>query len=164
MKTAERPGLGRIYPVGLTVSDLDASIRFYRDVLGLRYQGQLLMEGPETERMFQRPGCRARVAYLNGSEELAAPPVELIQFVDTETEVRKPELFRTSISELCFCTADADRVYRHLLAHQVDCLSEPQTFDFRGDGFGRSKAFYFRDPDSIVLEIMEPVPEPEGGK
>ena len=29
--------LGRIYPVGLTVSDLDRSIAFYRDILGLEF-------------------------------------------------------------------------------------------------------------------------------
>ena len=31
--------VGRIYHVGLTVSDLDKSIAFYRDVLGIIFQG-----------------------------------------------------------------------------------------------------------------------------
>ena len=30
----------RIYHVGLTVSDLDRSIAFYRDILGLEFQGE----------------------------------------------------------------------------------------------------------------------------
>lgn len=30
--------VGRIYHVGLTVSDLDRSIAFYRDILGLAFQ------------------------------------------------------------------------------------------------------------------------------
>ena len=30
--------VGRIYHVGLTVSDLNRSIAFYRDVLGLKFQ------------------------------------------------------------------------------------------------------------------------------
>ena len=34
--------VGRIYHVGLTVSDLDKSIAFYRDILGLKYQDVLL--------------------------------------------------------------------------------------------------------------------------
>ena len=37
--------IGQIYHVGLTVSDLGRSVAFYRDVLGLQYQGELLMEG-----------------------------------------------------------------------------------------------------------------------
>ena len=27
----------------------------------------------------------------------------------------------------------------------------------RADGFGESRAFYFRDPDGIVLEMMQPL-------
>lgn len=67
------------------------------------------------------------------------------------------DLFTTSISELYFCAEDADAVYRKLTEQGVECFSAPQEFDFRQDGFGRSKAFYFRDPDGIILEIMEPL-------
>ncbi len=76
--------VGRIYHVGLTVSDLDRSIAFYRDILGLEFQGEIFMEGEETDKMFRKENCKARVAYLNGSKVLEAPPVELIQFVDSE--------------------------------------------------------------------------------
>lgn len=148
---------GRIYHVGLTVSDLDRSIAFYRDVLGLQFQGEILMEGPETEAMFQRKNCRARVAYLNGSDLSGMPPVELIQFVDAESKQIPGDLFATSVSELCFYTDDIEAAYQHLQVHQVDCLSEPQSFDFTANGFGKSKAFYFRDPDGIVLELMQPL-------
>lgn len=147
----------QIYHVGLTVSDLDRSVAFYRDVLGLAYQGEILMEGKETEILFQRPDCKARVAYLNGAEDLQMPPVELIQFIDTKTEQTISSLFHTSISELCFYTEDADKVYAHLLEQGVECLSAPQNFDFSANGFGKSKAFYFKDPDGMILEIMEPL-------
>lgn len=148
---------GQIYHVGLTVSDMDRSIAFYRDVLGLRFQGEILMEGPAAEAMFQRKNCRARVAYLNGSEAAGMPPVELIQFTDAQSRKLPSDLFTTSVSELCFYTADIDASYRQLQAHQVDCLSSPQTFDFTASGFGKSRAFYFRDPDGIMLEMMQPL-------
>ena len=129
--------IGRIYHVGLTVSDIDRSIAFYRDILGLEFQGELFMEGEETDKMFRKKNCKARVAYLNGSKAIEAPPVELIQFVDSEIHKAQSDLFTTSISEVC--------------------LSEPQYFDFRADGFGESRAFYFRDPDGIILEMMQPL-------
>ena len=44
-----------------------------------------------------------------------------------------------------------------LSEHGVECFSTPQEFDFRKAGFGRSKAFYFRDPGGIILEIMQPL-------
>ena len=149
--------VGRIYHVGLTVSDLERSIAFYRDVLGLEFQGEIFMEGEETDKMFRRVNCKARVAYLNGSKAVEAPPVELIQFVNNEVKKVPSDLFTTSISEVCFYTDDIDSAYKHLVDNNVECLSEPQQFDFRADGFGESRAFYFRDPDGIILEMMQPL-------
>ena len=62
-------------------------------------------------------------------------------------------MFTTSISEVCFYTDDIDSVYKHLVDNNVECLSEPQYFDFRADGFGESRAFYFRDPDTGCKEF-----------
>ena len=149
--------VGRIYHVGLTVSDLDRSIAFYRDILGLAFQGEIFMKGEETDKMFRRANCKARVAYLNCSKAFESPPVELIQFVDSEIHKEQSDLFTTSISEVCFYTDDIDSVYRTLIENHVECLSEPQHFDFRADGFGESRAFYFRDPDGIILEMMQPL-------
>ena len=139
--------IGRIYHVGLTVSDLDRSVAFYRDILGLAFQGEIFMEGKETDKMFRKSNCKARVAYLNGSKAIETPPVELIQFVDSEIHKEQSDLFTTSISEVC--------VYKTLIENHVECLSEPQYFDFRANGFGESRAFYFRDPDGIILEMMQ---------
>lgn len=149
--------VGRIYHVGLTVSDLDRSIAFYRDVLGPEFQGEIFMEGEGTDKIFRKPNCKARVGYLNGSKAIEAPPVELIQFVGNEVEKAPSDLFTTSISEMCFYTDDIDSVYKRLVDNNVECLSEPQYFDFRSDGFGESRAFYFRDPDGIILEMMQPL-------
>lgn len=151
--------IGRIYHVGLTVSDLDRSITFYRDILGLEFQGEILMLGEETDKIFRKKNCKARIAYLNGSKSIDAPPVELIQFVDDVINKTQPDLFTTSISELCFYTDDIDTVYKNLIEKNVECLSEPQYFDFTLQGFGKSKAFYFKDPDGIILEMMQPLSE-----
>ena len=115
------------------------------------------MEGKETDKMFRRANCKARVAYLNGSKAIEAPPVELIQFVNNEVKKVPSDLFTTSISEVCFYTDDIDSAYKHLVDNNVECLSEPQYFDFRAEGFGESRAFYFRDPDGIILEMMQPL-------
>lgn len=149
--------VGRIYHVGLTVSDLDRSIAFYKDVLGLEFQGEIFMEGEETDKMFHKENCKARVAYLNGSKAVEAPPIELIQFIDEDVNKVKSDLFTTSISEVCFYTDDIDSVYKVLIENHVECLSEPQYFDFSSQGFGKSKAFYFKDPDGIILEMMQPL-------
>lgn len=88
---------------------------------------------------------------------MEAPPVELIQFVDNAVNNVQSDLFTTSISELCFYTDDIDLVYKNLIENNIECLSEPQYFDFTAQGFGKSKAFYFKDPDGIILEMMQPL-------
>lgn len=143
--------------IGLTVRDLDRSVAFYRDVMGLTCRGELLMEGPEADAMFGRPNSRARVAYLCGGRDVNSPPVELIQFTDQQPEEQRMDLFRTSISELCFVTDDIWREYERLAALGVEFLSPPQDFDFTADGFGKSRAVYLRDPDGIILELMQPL-------
>ena len=141
--------------MGLTIRDTERSVAFYRDVLGFSYVGELLMEGPETERLFRRSGCRARVSYLRSSPALNGPLVELIQFLSEEPEQQDTDLFRTSVSELCFATDDIQAEYERLKARGVEFLSEPQEFDFSASGFGRSRAVYLRDPDGIILELIQ---------
>ena len=140
--------------IGITVSDLDRSVAFYRDALGLHYQGEMTMSGPETAALFQREGCQARVAYLL-PEDPQAPPVELIQFLDQAAEPGRPSLFRTSISELCFAAEDIDREYERLREKGVRFLSDPQSFDSSAYGFGKSRAVYFFDPDENILELIQ---------
>jgi catechol 2,3-dioxygenase-like lactoylglutathione lyase family enzyme len=59
---------GGWYPIKphlkLTVGDLDRSIRFYRDVLGLAYEDQGAVEGPDIGRILGVPRARFRHAAL----------------------------------------------------------------------------------------------------
>ena len=108
--------IGRIYHVGLTVSDIDRSIAFYRDILGLEFQGELFMEGEETDKMFRKKNCKARVAYLNGSKAIEAPPyvnddfnkIEstpqiLFEYFPCSTSVLSRQYCSTSPSVLQYC-------------------------------------------------------------
>lgn len=141
--------------VGLTVSDINRSIDFYQNTLGLKFKGQMVMEGESTDALFGLKNCSVKVAYLNGSNHIMTPPVELIQFASTNITTFKNSLTQTSISELCFYVKNIDKVYEDLISKGVEFLSTPQYFDFTNQGFGKSKAVYFKDPDGIILELME---------
>ena len=149
--------INEIMHVGLTVKNLDRSVDFYKNTLGLKYLGEILMEGKETELLFNRKNARARVAYLNGSDKIHTPPVELIQFIDEEIVEDKSDLFKTSISEICFNVDDIYNVYDSLKAKGVEFISDPQKFDFTSSGFGKSIAVYFKDTDGIIFELMQNV-------
>ena len=141
--------------VGITVTNIENSIKFYRDILGLTLKGQAIMEGKETDKLFAMNNCKVKIAYLNGSDNIISPPIELLEFVNNETIKDKPQLNKISISEICFRVDNIEKVYKHLIDNNVECLSEPQEFDFTAYGFSKSKALYFKDPDGIILELME---------
>ncbi len=140
--------------IGITVSNMEKSIHFYKDILELTFKGEAIMEGKETDLLFNMNGVKVKIAYLNGSDNIIAPPIELLQFINEEAKKNISELNKISISEICFRVENIDEMYKHLIKNNVECLSGPQYFDFENYGFGRSKALYFRDPDGIILELM----------
>lgn len=143
--------------IGLTVRDLDRSVEFYRDILGLDYKGFMYMEGESTDRLFHGKNIKAKIAYLSPKSCEACPDVELIEFERGEVEVGKPSLFKTSISELCFGVEDIEAFYNMLIGEGVEVMSPVQAFDSSDYGFGKSKAFYFYDPDGNILEAIESI-------
>ncbi len=147
--------IGRVVHVGLTVSDLEKSITFYKDTLGLSFEGKMKMEGESTDRLFNIQDCKVKVAYLNGSKEINTPMIELLEFSPKAKIDKGIRLDKTSISEVCFDVEDIDVLYKKLLHKGVEFLSEPQYFDLSDQGFGKSKAVYFKDPDGIILELIE---------
>ena len=139
--------------IGLTVSNLERSIQFYQNVLGLDYQGQMQMSGNSSDALFQKENCKARVAYLKSKDTDVL--IELIAFESHEVELDQTNLFRTSISEICFGCDDIDTEYKRLKGMGVQFLSSPQTFDSTSYGFGKSRAVYFYDPDGNILEMIQ---------
>lgn len=125
--------------------------------MGLNFQGQMTMEGKATEKLFNIKNCKVEIAYLNGSDKINTPTIELIEFKNGFEKDENIKLNKISISEVCFSVKDIEKVYRDLLKKDVEFLSEPQYFDLTDQGFGRSKAVYFKDPDGIILELIETV-------
>lgn len=144
-----------ILHVGLTVSNLENSIKFYRDILRLDLQGQMVMKGEETDKLFNMKNIKVNVAYLNGSKNILCPPVELLEFTGINVERPALTLNTISIAELCFIVDNIDEEYKRLKELGVKFISEPQYFDLSSQGFGKSKAVYFYDPDNIILELLE---------
>ena len=136
--------LKEIIHIGLTVSDMDASIDFYSNILGLHYEGMVIMEGAETDILFNKKDCKVRLAYLNGGNIVSSPPIELIQFSSEDCQKIPSSLTKISISEVCFRVDDIDVTYKKLAESGIEFLSAPQFFDFCNQGFGKSKAVYFK--------------------
>jgi catechol 2,3-dioxygenase-like lactoylglutathione lyase family enzyme len=98
-------------------------------------------------------GLRARIQRLRlGSEE-----IELIAYLAPRGRPMPADSRSNDrwFQHIAVITSDMDGAYRHLRSHGVEHASSgPQRLPDWNPGAGGIEAFYFKDPDSNVLEIL----------
>ncbi len=147
--------------VGFTVRDLDASVRFFEEVLAFEKVAERELAGESLERLTGVFPARARVARLRlGREEL-----ELTEYLAPSDGRAFPA--RSHGNDLWFqhvaiVVSDMDAAYARLRAHRVRHASAgPQRLPDWNPNAGGIEAFYFRDPDGHFLELIR-FPEGKG--
>ncbi len=147
-----------VVTVGFTVRDMDASLRFFEDVLEFRKITDTELAGTAYEHLQGVFGARARVCVLRlGDERL-----ELTQYLAPEGRA-VPKDSRSNdrwFQHIAIITSDMDAAYERLRAHHVrHASSGPQRLpDWNANVAGIS-AFYFKDPDGHVLEVLSFPPD-----
>jgi catechol 2,3-dioxygenase-like lactoylglutathione lyase family enzyme len=139
--------------VGMTVGDLDRSVRFYTDVLAFERVAEWEEAGAEYEHVHGVFGARVRVARLT----LGAESLELRQFLAPHGRAI-PEDSRSNdrwFQHVAIIVSDMNRAYGRLREHGVAHASTgPQTLPEWNADAGGISAFYFRDPDGHNLEVL----------
>ncbi len=139
--------------VGITVSDLDRSVAFYTGVLSFEKVSETEVLGQPWEQLTGVFGARLRVARLRlGAEEL-----ELTEWVAPRGRP-VPQDSRSQdrwFQHVAIIVSDMDRAYARLRASHVEHASTaPQRLPDWNPKAGGIQAFYFKDPDGHVLEIL----------
>jgi catechol 2,3-dioxygenase-like lactoylglutathione lyase family enzyme len=140
----------RINHAGVTVSDIDRSLRFYRDLLGLevvrdftttRREQQLLVASPDALT------CRLVFLAVPGRPDVqvelfhAEPALEPIADLDTR---------RAGSVHICFDVADLWSTYRELTGRGVEFVHQPVALSDTGGWIA-----YCMDPDGTRIEFIE---------
>lgn len=139
--------------VALTVSDLDRSIAFYRDVLDFELVGRAIAEGPELASLHGLTEARVRLADM----ELGDERIRLMQWVrpvgrPAPSDGRGNDLW---FQHVAIIVSDMDRAYEVLRSNGVPGISDgPQRLPDWNPNAGGIRAYYFRDPDGHPLEIL----------
>jgi len=134
--------------VAVSVSNLERSLEFYRDALGLAVARVVDCEADSLlGTVTAQPGTRARIAHLYTGSFM----VELFEYREPrgapiDGDRRQADLGLTHIG---FRSTDARGDYEKLKKWGVSFLSEP--IEFRPGVW----LFYFRGPDGEVLELRE---------
>ena len=147
-----------LHHTGLTVRDLDASLRFYRDLLGMEVLFEAEREGGYFCAIVGYPDARVRMAHLTfpGSEHR----LEIFEYVHPEPRGDPGEPRDVGITHVCLAVEDIQVLHGRLVAAGVAFYSEPVLVD-RGASAG-GWGVYLRDPDGITVELFQP-PSPGGG-
>ena len=141
-----------LHHVGITVKDLDASIRFYHDVLGLQFSNEPSpwFEGPELGPAVGVPGAALRqVSLLVGDTIL-----ELLEYKSPQSETSEPlKSNNVGASHVAFLIDDIEAKKAELEAQGVNFFSQVHVVD---EGvLAGWRWVYFSDPDGYPLELVE---------
>jgi catechol 2,3-dioxygenase-like lactoylglutathione lyase family enzyme len=150
-------GARRLHHTGYTVSDLDRSVAFYRDLLGCEVLATQEKAGGYLAAIVGYPDAHVRMAHLRvpGDEYV----IELFEYLSPSGSRADVEPRNVGASHLCLIVTDLRALYDELLGHGVTFVSPPVDVD---TGINRGgSALYLRDPDGITVELFEP-PVPAG--
>jgi catechol 2,3-dioxygenase-like lactoylglutathione lyase family enzyme len=132
--------------IGIAVADLDRSVRFYRDTIGMQVIAQAPLGGALYEAMLGLPGVTGRVATL----ERGGLQIELFEFYTPKSELgaAAPRLHDLGITHFCIRVEDIDAEYLRLSAEGVHFNAPPL-------GNETERATFGRDPDGNLFELLE---------
>lgn len=140
--------------VGFTVSDMERSIAFYRDVLAFKPVNDVEVDGPEYDRLYGIFGVRVRVVKL----QLGEQQLELTQFL-APPDVRPIPAPSYShdlwFQHIAIVVRDMEAAWAQLRKHHVRQISpRPVTIPMSNPAASGIRAVKFRDPDGHNLELL----------
>jgi catechol 2,3-dioxygenase-like lactoylglutathione lyase family enzyme len=145
----------RLDHIAVTVSDLDRSLSFYKDILGFEEVERHLLEGETISTMAGKPGVVMQVVRLQAPQ---GPQIllDLQQYVKPAGVVSNARLGMANHSHFCFGVENMDAAYKELKAKGVEFISAPVTFDLGEDwDYGALRVVFLKDPDGFILELVE---------
>lgn len=136
---------------GFHVADLDRSVAFYVDELGLEVRGRRVVDAPYVQELVGYSGVELHQAFLAipGSEH----GLELIEYRNVDKTAIEPRNADPGTTHLCLLVDDVRALHARLTAHGVESLSAP-VIPTVGPNVGRP-AVYMKDPDGIRIELVQ---------
>ncbi len=153
-----RSARGRLFlgidHTAIVVADTDASLNFYRDVLGLKVMGESENYGPEQERLNNVFGARLRITTLRAP---AGPAIEFLEYLAPRDGRPYPPDHRANDLvhwQTRLITTDASATTRTLRAGKNAFVS-PGPVNLPSPQLGFAKGLLVRDPDGHVMQLTQ---------
>lgn len=143
-----------------TVSDIERSITWYTEVLGLELVHRQRQENAYTQVLVGIPGAVLEVAQFKVpalNSAYSSHMLELIQYVEGGGGTRELPTNQVGVAHLALLVTDIHERYTRMSNKGVTFRNPPVEITMGANigGF----ACYFLDPDGITLELMQFSPE-----
>jgi glyoxylase I family protein len=136
---------------GITVSNLDRSLAFWRDVLGFELSHRAHHTGELASEVTGVPGAEISIAVLKGYGH----KIELLQYLAPKDrkriDVRACDVGSVHVA---FTVENLDTVLSAIASSGWCAAGKPQTLQ-SGPNAGK-RVVYVRDPDGTTIEFMQP--------
>jgi catechol 2,3-dioxygenase-like lactoylglutathione lyase family enzyme len=144
-----------LHHTGYTVDDIERSLGFYRDLLGMEEVARQEKQGGYLAGIVGYPEAHVRMAHLRVGGE--GHLLELFEYVAPAgrpaPDAHAP--VDSGTPHLCFAVDDLRGVYKRLIAAGVDTFVSPPVEVDTGINKG-ALALYLRDPDGVPVELFQP--------
>lgn len=144
---------------GITVSNIEDAIAWYRDVLGLEFIHRQRQENAYTPILVGVPGAVLEVAQLKVPSplpRLSTHELELIQYVSQGTDGDPVPVNQVGTAHLAFLVTDIQELYDKARTRGA-VFRNPPTAITEGANEG-GYGCYLHDPDGNTLEFIQPSP------
>ena len=138
-----------IHHASFTVSNMERSVAFYRDILGMEVlwdsvDAGVKYKGEVTDKITGCPETEQHLVFMGTEGDF----LELVEYTPGGKALIENKASDVGSAHVCFKTDDIQALYEKLLANKAVLHCSPQK--------GMSnQVMYFRDPDGIILEAME---------
>jgi catechol 2,3-dioxygenase-like lactoylglutathione lyase family enzyme len=137
----------KCWHIGISVSDMERSVAFYRDVLGF----EVLDTGEafdEEDELLDLKGTHLLATSMQSGDV----QLELLQFVSPPGKTRAPGMNDAGCVHMALASdEDVFTLRERLLAAGVDVTSEP----YKDQNFEGLYCLFFKDPDGTMIEVMQ---------
>jgi catechol 2,3-dioxygenase-like lactoylglutathione lyase family enzyme len=136
----------QIHHAGLTVGELERSVKFYTRYFGLRVLSRNELRGRMISAQTDLEGVLMDTAMLAGDNAL----LELLCYRSPEGRPAALRACDPGAAHVCMVVADLDATYDAMRADGLPLHARPAQL-----GAG-TKMMYVRDPDGIMVEVIQP--------
>ncbi len=137
---------------GITVSNLERSVGFWRDVLGFELSHRAHQTGELAQEITGVPGAEISIAVLKAPGH----KIELLEYLAPANRNQHVDLRPCDVgfAHLALTVDDLDAVLEKITASGWKAAGKAQTLQ-TGPNAGK-RVVYVRDPDGTTIELMQP--------